>query len=72
MPTEKLSKLTDIAKNIIPNKLSGLKHLSFSKKLINISKDNIMNTKKRIYLGLNVVYEKIDIPNLFPNRGIKK
>ena len=45
-PTDKLSKLTVNAKNIVPNKLSFLKFTSFSKKWMNISTESIKKTKK--------------------------
>lgn len=71
-PTDKLSKLTEKAKNKVPNKLSGLIFSSFSKKCINISIDNIKKTNPNINLGLNIVYSNKEIPIILPINGIKK
>ena len=71
-PTEKLSKLTEKAKNNIPIKLRFLILGFSSKKCVNISIDNNKNTKNNTILGLIIVYEKSVVPIILPNNGIKK
>lgn len=71
-PTEKLSKLTEIAKSNVPMIFNFLILGFSSKKCVNISIDNNKNTKNNTILGLIIVYEKSGVPIILPNNGIKK
>lgn len=72
IPIDKLSKLTEKAKNIIPIRFRVRIFLSFSKKLINISIDNSKNTKNIIIFGLKIVLTNKFVPIKLPIKGIKK
>src|SRR5574344_1420294 len=61
-PTEKLSILTDNAKNSVPIIVRGLFFTLSIKKFINISIDSIKNTKNSTYLGFIMVYVNNKLP----------